>query len=305
MLKTIYILLLVAFAAGVSRAQDYNFSQYFLDKLSISPAFVSVGDYSELGCAVRSQWTAIDGGFRIYMVQGQLKLPDINSGLGARVYGNLEGGGAYRSTGASLLYGYDLSITDNIKCSLGMEAGYHSRSLHQQGLVYYSMLNPSGPAAPLNDLVDYSKLQMVYFGAGFVLYSKLTLLSVGFQRIGTVCIGDWDGDMGMGISLMANHKFVIDGNPDRERQFVVPWVSYSHTPLSNTVMPGVYYSGLKLLLQLAYRMQFSGGYNSQAVVTCVGFDFGKIEISLGHDFETSRVLGKTCGSTEAGLKYKF
>ncbi len=66
-------------------AQDYSFSQYYLDKLSVSPAFVSVGDYSEVGAAVRSQWPGVDGGCRIYMAEYQQKLPGISSGIGARV----------------------------------------------------------------------------------------------------------------------------------------------------------------------------------------------------------------------------
>ena len=45
------IILIMTCIAGMTAAQEYNFAQYYLDKLGISPAFVSVGDYKLLDLA--------------------------------------------------------------------------------------------------------------------------------------------------------------------------------------------------------------------------------------------------------------
>ena len=83
MLKLVTILLLACLWSA-SNAQEYNFAQYYLDKLGISPAFVSVGDYNEVGFAMRSQWPGVDGGYKIYMAEYQQKLPTYSSGIGMR-----------------------------------------------------------------------------------------------------------------------------------------------------------------------------------------------------------------------------
>lgn len=306
MREILYIFLLLMVPLG-SWAQDYSFSQYFLDKLSVSPAFVSVGDYSEVGACIRSQWPGVDGGYRVYMAEYQQKLPGISSGLGLRAYGNMEGGGAYSSTSASLLYGYDFSIIYNIKCSLGMEAGYSGRSLNRGKLVYLGMIDPgTGAVSPLNDYSGMESHSGFYLSAGAVIYTKYTLLGVGLGRLAEVRSPSLPDGNDMSINVMVNHKIVITGDPDKEKQFLVPCISYSHSRMGDMLMPGVYYSGLRLLLSAAYRMFLSGpGGRSSAVVTSVGFDFGRLELGIGHDFETSRVMRNTHGATEVGLKYKF
>ena len=142
MLKLVTILLLACLWSA-SNAQEYNFAQYYLDKLGISPAFVSVGDYNEVGFAMRSQWPGVDGGYKIYMAEYQQKLPTYSSGVGMRIYGNYGGQSAFSTTCADLLYGYDFGITDNLKCSFGLSAGFIGRSIRQGNLVYYSMIDPA------------------------------------------------------------------------------------------------------------------------------------------------------------------
>ncbi len=300
----LYILLIAVLGTTVAEAQDYCFSQYFLDKMSLSPAFVSVGDYSELGCAVRSQWPGMDGGYRIYMAEYQQKMPGISSGVGIRAYGDMQGQAAYRTTGASALYAYEFSMSDRLKCSMGMEAGYCSRGLHG-GLVYYSMIDKAtGQAGPMDGQASAPRCGQVYMSAGAVVYTRLTLLALGVQRLARLDIGDGPGDA-MGFSMMANHKFVIDGNPDRERQFLVPCVTYRHTPYYNTIMPGVYYQGYRLMLSLAVRTTITKYMAASALSAYVGYSFGRLELGLGHDMELQRVLMRAGGATEACLKYKI
>jgi len=301
----LHILLLTVLCCRMAHAQEYCFSQYFLDKLSLSPAFVSVGDYSELGCAVRSQWPGVDGGYRIYMAEYQQKLPAISSGVGLRACGNIQGGGAYSSTGVSALYAYEVSLTDRLKCSMGIEAGYLSRGLSQGGLVYYSMIDKqTGSVGPLSDHTSATRYNSLYISAGSVIYTKHTLLGLGLQRLALVDLGDATG-YGLGISVIANHKFVIEGNPDRERQFVVPCVTFAHTPYNNMLMPGVYYQGARLMLSLAMRCSWAGYGCATAMSLYVGYSLGRLELGVGHDIDISGVPMRAGGATEACLRYKI
>ena len=95
-------------------AQDYIFSQYYLDKFSINPAFAGIGAYSEVGTIFRDQWPGIEKGYKIYSAYYRQKLPSVQSGLALRVNGNVSGG-AYSQNAASVIYAYDFHCKIGIK----------------------------------------------------------------------------------------------------------------------------------------------------------------------------------------------
>ncbi len=304
MRKFIYILLFSSLAM-VANAQEYNFAMYYLDKLSISPALVAVGDYNEVGLALRSQWPGVDGGYKIYMAEYQQKLPRYSSGIGARIYGDGGNESAFSNTCVDLLYGYDFHITENLKCSMGLSAGLISRSIHQDKLVYYSMIDPAtGDILGAAETVANENFSGLTFGTGITAYTKATMVAIGLQRLANMAITGTSNYSPAVLSVMANHKFKIGGTQHKLEQYLVPTVCYSHSRYADMIMPGVYYSGYRLLLSLAYRMEMADQMAS-SVVMGVGFDFGRIELSIGHEMETSSVLKQTCGSYEVGLKYKF
>ena len=305
MLKHVIILLLACLSYCASWAQEYNFAQYYLDKLGISPAFVSVGDYNEVGFAIRSQWPGVDGGYKIYMAEYQQKLPTYSSGVGARIYGDIGNKSAFATTCIDLLYGYDFGITDNIKCSFGLSAGFTNRSIRQENMVYYSMIDPAtGTVSGLSETVPSDAYRNLTFSSGFAVYTKETMVAIGLHRLANMVISGESNYSPSVIAVMANHKFKIGGTEHKLEQFIVPTLCYSHSRYADMIMPGVYYSGYRLLLSLAYRMEKADKMAS-SVVMGAGFDFGKVELSIGHELETSSVLRQTCGSYEVGLKYKF
>lgn len=304
-MRKIAFILLLACLAGMSDAQEYNFAMYYLDKLSISPALVSVGDYNEIGLALRSEWPGVDGGYKIYSVEYQQKLPAYSSGIGARVYGDMGRSSAFSSTCFDLLYGYDFSVTDDIKCSMGLSAGLISRRIRQDNLIYYSMIDPaSGDISGAAETILGDRYCGLTFGTGAVAYTKETMLAIGLHRLTNMSLIGGSDYSPMVISVLVNHKFKIGGTRDKLEQFVVPSLCYSHSQHADMIMPGVYYSGYRLLLSVAYRMEMADKMAS-SVVLGAGFDFGRVELSIGHEIETSSVLKQTCGSYEIGFKYKF
>lgn len=305
MLKHVTILLLTCLLYSASSAQEYNFAQYYLDKLGISPAFVSVGDYNEVGFAIRSQWPGVDGGYKIYMAEYQQKLPTYSSGVGMRIYGNYGGQSAFSTTCADLLYGYDFGITDRIKCSFGLSAGFIGRFVRQENMVYYSMIDPAtGNIGGATEMLPADAYRSLTFSTGFAVYTKESMVAIGLHRLANMVISG-DGNYSPSvIAVLINHKFKIGGTEHKLEQFIVPTLCYTHSRYANMIMPGVYYSGYRLLLSLAYRMEKADKMAS-SVVMGAGFDFGKVELSIGHELETSSVLRQTCGSYEVGMKYKF
>lgn len=304
-MRKLLSILLLACLVGESNAQEYNFASYYLDKLGISPAFVSVGDYNEVGFALRSQWPGIDGGYKVYMAEYQQKLPAVSSGIGARICGDAGYHSAFAATCADVLYGYEFAITSSLKCSLGMSAGYVGRTLRQGDMVYYSMIDPAtGNISGIAETAPADSYHCMTFGSGVAVYTKETMVAIGLHRLANMVLTGTSNYSPMVLSVVANHKIKIGGTEHRREQFVVPTLCYSHSRYADMIMPGVYYSGYKMLLSLAFRME-KADKMATSLLAGVGFDFGRVELSVGYEMETSAVLRQTCGSYEAGMKYKF
>lgn len=289
-----------------ARAQEYCFSQYYLDKLSVNPAFASVGDYSEVGAIFRDQWPGVDNGFKIFAAEYQQKLAASSSAVGARAYGDISGG-AYKTAALSAIYAYDFHVTYNIKCSIGMEMGYYSKSLSQSDLVYYSMIDPAtGSKAPLNDFAEYGRHSGINFSTGAIFYTKKLLAGIAVVRFANQSLSGSSNVVPTAITAIANYKILLGTSTTAHKIdeiFVVPTIVASHSSVSDMIMPGVYFSGKKILLGMGWRYMMSE-FNASALAVSVGFNFGDIELGFGHDFDMGPI-SKSKGSTEVGLKYKF
>lgn len=288
-------------------AQDYIFSQYYLDKFSINPAFAGIGAYSEVGTIFRDQWPGIEKGYKIYSAYYRQKLPSVQSGLALRVNGNVSGG-AYSQNSASAIYAYDFHLTYGVKCSLGIEIGFLNKSLNQSQLVYYSMIDAAtGNTSALNESVEYDSYNSLHFSTGVCVYTKHTIVGLGVHRLTKMVITGVDNYMPVLLTGFVNHKIVLNTVTIKQKVediYILPSLLYTHSPVADMIMPGVSFSGYKLRLGLAYRYQRSD-YQSSAIVTSIGFSFGNLELGFGHDFDLGAISGISKGSNEVGLKYNF
>ena len=308
MKKIFFLILFVLSAFGGVKAQEYCFSQYYLDKLAISPAFATIGDYSEIGMIFRDQWPGIEGGFKIYNAEYQQKLPTYNSGIGVRLFGNSSGGGAFSTTEADFVYAYDFSLTYAVKCAFGIQAGYHTKKLNQTNLVYYSMINPdNGKISPLNENIKYDRSASLNFSGGMIFYTQRTVLAFGLYRMTNFVLTGEKNILPVMLTGIVNHKIKLASRAKQNKIqeiFIAPTLNFSRTSLALMIMPGAYFYGDKISAGLAYRFQKSG-YNASSLVLSTGFNFGKIEIGIGYDIYLSAVGLPSKNSMEAGVKYKF
>jgi type IX secretion system PorP/SprF family membrane protein len=308
MKKTFLFAIFFFLAAGVAEAQEYCFSQYYLDKLSVNPAFSAVGDYSEIGVIFRDQWPGIEGGYKIYNLEYQQKLPSYDSGLSFRIFGDRSGGGAFSTDEFSLGYAYEISLSYKLKCAFGLQAACKMQSLKQSSLVYYGMIDAAtGNVSGLNESVSFEKSSSVNFSGGMIFFTQKSVFSIAAYRFAPITLFGEKNSPPLVITALANRKIKLASHASGskiEDVFVVPSMLFCRTPESFTVMPGVYFYGQVLLAGLSYRWQKSE-FQASAFVTSIGFRIKNAEIGFGYDFYTGGLAAPSKNSVEAGVKYKF
>jgi len=163
MKKNIYLLIFVVMAANALAQQLPHYSNYMVNDYAINPAVGGSNSYFEGKSNNRYQWIGITDAPRTYILSVNGPTKSMKVGLGGLLFTDIVG--PTRRTGFYLSYAYHLKLNDNIKMSLGLNAGI------LQFMVDASKITLRDPA----DNVISNGVQSVLmpdFGAGLYVYSK-------------------------------------------------------------------------------------------------------------------------------------
>lgn len=151
-LAFVFILLVSLIYATVLPAQDAVFSQFFNMRSFLNPAFVGIEKGSVTNIGYRKQWPSISGHFTTYALSGDFQVPCIGGGLGFNVLHDDEGEAALQTNAFSLTYAYALrfpgnrggskSLFERTNIHFGIRAGYTSKSIDWDRLVFSDQLDP-------------------------------------------------------------------------------------------------------------------------------------------------------------------
>jgi type IX secretion system PorP/SprF family membrane protein len=159
------IILIVCFLAGISgfAQQLPQYSQYMLNEMAINPAVAGKDEFAEVRSNNRHQWMGITDAPRTYMLTMNGPIKDKNMGLGMNIYTDVVG--PTRRTGVSFSYAYHLKLKEDLRLSLGLNAG-----LQQWGI--------DGSKITLREegdqqlLTTYRTAPVPDFGAGIYFHKK-------------------------------------------------------------------------------------------------------------------------------------
>jgi len=109
--RTIYLTVLSLFIITDIFGQDPTFSQFYANKLYLSPSFAGATEEYRFTLNFRNQWPGIpDSKFHTYNVSFEKAMPNFNSGIGVLANYDVAGSGDLSTTNIGLLYSYDFNI---------------------------------------------------------------------------------------------------------------------------------------------------------------------------------------------------
>ncbi|MFZ1687207.1 MAG: type IX secretion system membrane protein PorP/SprF [Flavobacteriales bacterium] len=125
--------IVTAFACAVTVStalaqQDPQFTQYMFDRLSINPGSAGTNGNMCLTALLRQQWSGFDGAPKTGLLNFQMPINAIRSGVGLSVY--LDQLGQQKNTLARFHYAYHVKLQGGLSTlGIGLYAGMTSRSL--------------------------------------------------------------------------------------------------------------------------------------------------------------------------------
>lgn len=293
-----------------ARGQDVVFGQFYANPLYLNPALAGNANGPRLTSNFRNQWPALNASFLTYSLGFDQYLPALRSGIGFHILTDQIGSEAYRSTQASLIYAFNLRLTQQISLRTGFQYTFLSKSLNFNKLIFPEQINSItgiGPRPPGSTLPFGSdglkSVSISDLSAGLILFSDkffvggsihhLTEPNQAFYLDSKVPLSmRISGHAGVNINLTPQYN-------DFENWVLSPNILYIQQGPARQINLGTYLSRGALAAGAWYRV-------NDALILTAGFQKGKMRLGYGYEITTStlRAVG-TGGSHEVSLGFIF
>jgi type IX secretion system PorP/SprF family membrane protein len=270
-----------------------HFSQYYLNDFLINPAVAGSRDYFEGVSTHRYQWEGIVDAPRTYTLSVNGPIKSQKMGLGGYLFTDIVG--PTRRTGFNLAYSYHFKINNDIKISLGINAGL------LQFMIDASKIN----LRDQSDVILSNGVQSQLIpDAGFGLYIYHKKYYFGFsapQLLNTQV--DLAETKGLTIGKLRSHFFATGGYKFQVTDdFMIEPIAF--IKYVNPI-PLQYEGTLKITYK--QKVWVSGTYrDGDAITASLGFFmYNSFTIAYAHDFTTSNLGAYSNATHELMIAARF
>jgi len=303
-----YSLILLFIILTDSFGQDPTFSQFYANKLYLSPSFAGATEEYRFALNYRNQWPAIPGVFHTYSISFDKAMPNFNSGIGVLATYDVAGSGNLSSTNIGLLYSYDFNINREWHIRPGVNFKFYYLGLDIYKLVFNSQITGSGTSPsvtppPFDNVadVDFTTSVLVYnerIWGGLTLDHLLAPKTSFYGDESTVPI---KMNVFGGVQVLKKTRL-------RQKMQEVLSVAMNFQKQGKFYQSdlGMYYYKDPLVFGLWYRgIPLITSQAGDAIIGLVGIKTNSLQIGYSYDFTISNLISSTSGAHEISLIYEF
>lgn len=326
MKKTKSLLLgILAFCCCVEvKAQDPQFSQYYANKLWLSPAFAGSGVGPRFITSFRSQWAGIPGAFRTMNTSFDMPIyfGNVQNGIGLNVLADQAGDGALTTIQPTFQYSFLAELGDHSGLRLGLQAGIQYNSIDFYALRFPDqLLNGDGTqmSQEFINRSDISKNTRMHEEVGFgaIYYNRYLFMGATAKHLtqpqqrfltGASMNSVIPQDSGQAIDpiLPMQISGFVGGNIPLDRDLegniaIIPTVLYRQQGPFQQIDAGMYFKYSPLIIGVYYRAM-----GNDALIAIVGIEHNNLRIGYSYDYTMSDITNSVSGgSHELTLSYEF
>ncbi len=288
-------------------AQDFHFTQFYANKLYLSPSFAGATAQNRFIANYRNQWPAVNG-FVTYAASFDHYFSNFNSGLGFILMKDVAGDGNLGITNLGVCYSYDIALNEFVHYRPGVSLSYLQHSIDQSKLHYSSQITSDGVQPPTSSY-STDRIGAPDAAASSILYTKnwwLGLTVDHLMRPNMSLMGNVDR-VDMKMALFGGATIIRNGRllkPVDETVTVAFQCQKMGTSLQTDI--GLYWAKIPLTFGIWYRGV--PGLNSDRgdmLAVLIGFKTNHFGIGYSYDFTISNLVNMTSGAHEISLSYEF
>jgi len=291
-----------------SSGQDPTFSQFYANKLYLSPSFAGATEQYRFAMNYRNQWPSVPGVFNTYCISFEKALPAYNSGIGVLATYDVAGSGNLSTTNIGLLYSYDFNINKDWHIRPGVNFKFYYLGLDINKLIFNSQITGSGTTPSVNP-PPFDKVADVDFATSALVYNDRIWAGFTVDHLlvpKTSFYGD-DATVPMKVNLYGGVQ-IMRKTRLRQKEHEILSVAANFQTQGKFYQSdiGLYYYKSPLVFGLWYRgIPFATSQVGDAIIGLVGIKTNNLSIGYSYDFTVSSLIGSSGGSHELSLIYEF
>ncbi|WP_235291942.1 PorP/SprF family type IX secretion system membrane protein [Portibacter lacus] len=313
--RYIIFFLVITIWAGLVKAQDPVFSQFYIDPIQVNPAFTGNTYNPKVSLSYRMQWPLIPFAYNTYSASYDQYFESVESGFGVNVLADNAGNGIYVHNKVALFYAYRARLKGDTYLKIGIEAAGVQNRIDWDKLIFFDQLDPEfggispgGTPYPTSE-VQPDQLFKNYIDAsvGMLLYNPKFYLGTSLKHVNTpsenftnINSGLYSG-LPLRVSLQAGAQIKINNyNIGGEETFISPNILYVKQGSSTQLNVGAYSNLGVFFLGAWYR---HANENPDAVIFSTGITQGALKIGYSYDLTVSKLSSNSGGSHEIGISF--
>jgi type IX secretion system PorP/SprF family membrane protein len=297
MKKAEFILFLFLGIVPGAYAQDLQFTQFYANPLYLNPAFAGSNYCPRICVNYRNQWPNLSGTYVSYSASYDRYVEALSGGLGILVTSDNQARGTLKTTTASLMYSYSMSVTRSFSIKAALQATYFQKSIDRSKLNFGDMIDARrGFVWNTNEVVPAQSKQNADFSAGVLGYSRHYFFGVAAGHITQPDEG-LIGPSRLPLKLTVHGGAIIELEKGSESS-ISPNILFQQQQNFTQLNLGIYFVKEHFVAGLWYR-------NSDAFIVLLGIQYAHLKLGYSYDVTVSKLSSNTAGSHEISLQLQF
>ena len=306
-----FLLLTLWFTGFVSVAQDAQFSQFFLTRHYLNPAFTGNTNMLRLSTHTRRQWPGL-GGYSSTGAYADANFKGIRSGIGVGVFRDVQSEGALSFQRFSFNYAYGNHLNQKLLFRTGVGLTLNSVQTDLSQFTFTDQLITGSTTTSDN----YTAQSLSYFDAsmGALIYNKEFWVGSSLSNMRSLFAQSG------GFGQMFPAKFSVHGgvlvpiNKDAKGDFFRSMTIAAHYKAQgkyDQIDIGAYYGYSAIIVGMWYRHMHvlknnqASPANHDALVLVFGIQYESLRIAYSYDISVSPLIGYSGGAHELGLQLQL
>ena len=310
--RKFYLLLVFTFlTVSNSFGQDPHFSQFYANPLYLNPAFAGTANCSRFALNFRDQWPAFPKNYLTFSGSYDRFIPEIYSGVGLLMTGNMDGAGAFQNYSAGAIYNFRVRAAQQFYLHFALQGNYLYTSINWKKWKFATdYLNPNVPPEFSEYKDTHQSKSQFDLAFGFVGYTSylyfglaahhLLPLQKNFFRsanknIEKIWEPKWTAHVGGKVTI--RQKTSSDANFGDI--FFHPNLIFISQGKFHYLHEGFYFNFYPLTIGAWLRHNFK---NADAFIVTCGVEYKFFKIGYSYDFNLTK-LERTGGTHEVSLQF--
>jgi len=301
------LLLLFIFIATSVKAQDPEFTQFYVNSMYLNPAMVGSYSCPVMTSQYRNQWPSLSGQYVTTSVSYDDYVPFLKGGVGLMLMSDKAGPTVLSTTGGSLAYSNHINLSRNFSIRSALQFSLFQEYLDGSKFRFGDQIDPiNGFILPTQDWTYGGPVSYFSTGAGTVLFSDKFYIGYAANHLNTpdksLIFGTSQLPMkhtvhvGAVIPVQASIYNTIEWSPNiiYRKQLDFQQINMGLNVNTTPLVVGVWYRGI------AFANRYTDSFILSLGVKMTDFNF-----MYSYDLTISELTPASGGAHEVSLMYKL